>query len=30
MRQQKLLNPETKVFKKSKLLEKYIAKTLFG
>ena len=30
MRQQKLLNPEAKVFKKSKLLEKYIAKTLFG
>ena len=29
MRKQKLLNPETEVFKRSKLLEKYIAKILF-
>ena len=30
MKKQKLLNPETEVFKRSELLEKYIAKILFG
>jgi len=27
---EKMLNPETEVFKRSQLLEKYTAKTLFG
>ena len=30
MRKQKLLNLEANMFKKSKLLEKYTAKILFG